>query len=245
MNKNEIKVHAPKELKGRNRRQFLQLSGMAVVGAGLLFACKKDDDDDDPKITPGVFDLGSGDLGILNYAFALEQLEAAFYTKVVNNYYAGISDEEKQVLTDLYYHEVIHRDFYSAALATVADSDKITPTLAFDFNSIDFNNRDMVLATAKTLEDTGVKAYNGAGQYLTNPDYLVIAGKIVSVEARHAAAIADLINPNSADFAGDDVMVDLGGAGLAFDGALKPSQILQAVGDTGFITTKFTAVNLA
>lgn len=244
MNNNEIKVHAPKELKGRNRRQFLQMSGMAVVGAGLLFACKKDDDDD-PTPTPGVFDLGSGDLGILNYAFALEQLEAAFYTKVVNNYYSGISDEEKQVLTDLYYHEVIHRDFYAAALATVASSDKITPTLAFNFNSIDFNNRDMVLATAKVLEDTGVKAYNGAGQYLTNPDYLVIAGKIVSVEARHAAAIATLINPGSADFAGDDVMVNLGGAGLAFDGALKPSQILQAVADTGFVTTKFTANSLA
>lgn len=244
MNKNEIKVHAPKELKGRNRRQFLQMSGMAIVGAGLLFACKKDDDEE-PSPTPGVFDLGADDLGILNYAFALEQLESAFYTKVVNNFYSGISDEEKQVLTDLYYHEVIHRDFYAAALATVAASDKITPTLTFDFNSIDFNNRNMVLATAKVLEDTGVKAYNGAGQYLTNPDYLVIAGKIVSVEARHASAIATLINPGSADFAGDDVMVDLGGAGLAFDGALKPSEILQAVGDTGFITTKFTANSLA
>ncbi len=244
MNKNEIKVHAPKELKGRNRRQFLQLSGMAVVGAGLLFACKKDDEES-PMNTPGVFDLGADDLGILNYAFALEQLEAAFYTKVVNNFYPGISDEEEQVLTDLYYHETIHRDFYAAALATVASSDKITPTLSFDFNSIDFNNRDMVLATAKVLEDTGVKAYNGAGQYLTNPEYLVIAGKIVSVEARHAAAIATLINPGSADFAGDDILVDLGGAGIAFDGALKPSEILQAVGDTGFITTKFTANSLA
>lgn len=244
MNKNEIKVHAPKELKGRDRRQFLKMSGLAVVGTGLLFACKKDEPSN-PTPTPGVFDLGADDLGILNYAFALEQLEAAFYTKVVNNFYAGISEEEKTVLTDLYYHETIHRDFYAAALATVASSDKITPTLAFDFNSIDFNNRDMVLATAKVLEDTGVKAYNGAGKYLTNPEYLVIAGKIVSVEARHAAAIATLINPGSTDFAGDDVLVDLGGTGLAFDDALMPSQILQAVGDTGFITTKFTAVNLA
>jgi hypothetical protein len=41
---------------------------------------------------------------------------------------------------------------------------------------------------------------------LTNPDYLLLAGKIVSVEARHASAIRSLINPNSADFAGDDVI---------------------------------------
>jgi hypothetical protein len=35
---------------------------------------------------------------------------------------------------------------------------------------------------------------------------LLLAGKIVSVEARHASAIQCLINPNSADFAGDDVI---------------------------------------
>ena len=33
-----------------------------------------------------VFDLGQGDVGVLNYAYALEQLEADFYTKVVNNF---------------------------------------------------------------------------------------------------------------------------------------------------------------
>ena len=245
MRKQKIKVHQPQALKGRNRRQFLKMSGLAVAGAGLLFACKDDDDQNGPSTpTPGVFDLGAGDLGILNYAFALEQLEAAFYTKVVNNFYAGISELEKQVLTDLYYHEVIHRDLYATALPTVASQDKITPTLEFDFSSIDFNNREMVLTTSKVLEDTGVMAYNGAGKYLSNSDYLVLAGKIVSVEARHASAVASLINPGSADFAGDDVLVDLGGAGIAFDDAKKPSEILQVVGDTGFITTEFTAVNL-
>ncbi len=30
-------------------------------------------------------DLGRGDIGILNYAYALEELEAAFYTEVVSN----------------------------------------------------------------------------------------------------------------------------------------------------------------
>jgi hypothetical protein len=49
-----------------------------------------------------------------------------------------------------------------------------------------------------------VSAYNGAGRLLSNPDYLLLAG-IVSVEARHASAI-NLINPNSADFAGNDVI---------------------------------------
>jgi hypothetical protein len=43
-------------------------------------------------------------------------------------------------------------------------------------------------------------------KFLTNADLLLIAAKIVSMEARHAADIRDLINPNSVDFAGDDLI---------------------------------------
>lgn len=240
--KKVIKVHSPQPVVGNSRRQFLKMSGMAVAGAGFLFACNNDDDNPGP--TAGVFDLGTGDLGILNYAYALEQLEAAYYTRVVNSFYSGISDLEKQTLTDLYYHELIHRDFFATAIASVANPEQVLPTLEFNFDAIDFNNRDQVLATTKVLEDTGVMAYNGAARYITNPDYLVIAGKIVSVEARHASAVATLINPGSKDFAGDSILVDLGGVGLAFDGAKKPSEILAAVVATGFVKTAFTANGL-
>ena len=41
---------------------------------------------------------------------------------------------------------------------------------------------------------------------LTDVNLLLVAGKIVSVEARHAAAIRDLLNPKSADFAGDNAV---------------------------------------
>jgi hypothetical protein len=238
--KNKIlKVHQPKL--SNDRRQFLKLSGLAIVGTGLLFAC--DNDDNNNPTIPGVFDLGSGDLGVLNYAYALEQLEADFYTKVVNgSYWSGASSIEKQVLQDLYYHEVNHRDFFSAAISAAVGSNTAAklPTLEFDYGSLNFNNREQVLATAKILEDTGVAAYNGAGKLITDATYLVIAGKIVSVEARHAAAIRTLINPGSADFAGDDVVDPITGLDLALD----PSDILAAVGDTGFIKTPFTAMNL-
>lgn len=65
------------------------------MAAGLTLAgCN---DNDYQFIPPAdVFDLGSGDVGVLNYAYALEQLEADFYTKVVNNFYAGISNKEKK-----------------------------------------------------------------------------------------------------------------------------------------------------
>ena len=172
----------------------------------------------------------------------MEQLEADFYTKVVNAsaFNTNFTDEDRAVLVDLYNHEVIHREFFKAALtgALPDPSKQLLPTLQFDYSGLDFNSRTTVLATAKALEDTGVAAYNGAGRLITNPEYLLLAGKIVSVEARHASAIRSLINPNSKDFAGDDVVDPITG----LDVAKTPAQILDIAG--GFITTEFTATFL-
>jgi len=145
--------------------------------------------------------LGSGDNGVLNYAFALEQLEAAFYAAVLAAPYAGITAEETAILTDIRDHEVIHRDFLRAALGANA-----IPDLTIDFSSIDLTSRDAVLAAARTFEDLGVAAYNGAGFLFDDPQLVTIAGKIVSVEARHSAVIRDLIEPLSTSFAGDDTV---------------------------------------
>ena len=97
--------------------------------------------------------------------------------------------------------------FAQTTLTPLPDNGPInTASLEVDFSSIDFASRTSVLGAAKIFEDLGVAAYNGAGQFLESADFLLIAGKIVSVEARHAAAIRDLINPGSADFAGDDII---------------------------------------
>lgn len=243
--KNEVKIHEV-DPSLNNRRNFLKLSGLALAGAGLVIAgCSKNDDDNGmedtslPGIRNGVFDLGSGDFGVLTYAYALEQLEADFYTKVVNatSFNATFNATERQVLTDLYHHEVVHRDFFKAALtgALPNPASQLLPTLAFNYGTLNFNSRTEVLATAKALEDTGVAAYNGAGKLIKSADYLLLAGKIVSVEARHASAIRSLINPNSKDFAGDDIV----NATTGLDAAQDPSKILPIAG--GFITTKFTA----
>ena len=235
---------------GTNRRSFLKVSGLAVAATGLILAgCNNDDDSTviengpyAPGIRNGIFDLGSGDLGVLTYAYALEQLEADFYTRVVNlnNFGSLFNSEERQVLSDLYAHEVIHREFFKTALtgALSNPATQLLPTLAFNYSSVNFNSRDSILGTAKALEDTGVGAYNGAGKLITSADYLLIAGKIVSVEARHASAIRSLINPNSADFAGDDIVSVSNG----LDTAKNPSQVLPVAGT--FITTQFSAIYL-
>ncbi|HEV2086568.1 MAG TPA: ferritin-like domain-containing protein [Gemmatimonadales bacterium] len=208
-----------------SRRNFLQWSGITIAVAAV--GCSDNNTGPSPATT---VDLGSGDTGILNYAYALEQLEAAFYTQVVASFYAGASAGEQTILTDIKSHEVIHRDFLKAALGSAAIAD-----LAVDFTSITFTDRSSVLGAAKAFEDLGVSAYNGAGKLLTNPDYLVLAGKIVSVEARHAAAIRDLLQANS--FAGSDVVNANG-----LDQAKAPSEVLTAA--DVYITTTVTANNL-
>ena len=214
-----------------NRRFFLRSAGVAAAtGAFVMSACT----DKEKDVTPAdqVVDLGSGDIGILNYAYALEQLEAAFYMQVIMTPYAGMTAAETSILTDIRDHEIIHREFFKAALGASA-----IPGLAVNFSSIDFKSRASVLGTAKVFEDTGVAAYNGAGKLIKDGGYLLLAGKIVSVEARHAAIIRDLLNPNTIDFAGDDV-IDSNGLDLA----KSPSMILPAVAP--FITTKISANNL-
>lgn len=231
---------------GTNRRSFLKISGLTMAATGLILTgCNSDDDNSAPSsnqlpgVRNGVFDLGGGDFGVLTYAYALEQLEADFYTRVVNGNTFGqiFNATEQQVLSDLYAHEVIHREFFKAALsgALPNPSSQLLPALEFNYDGVNFGSRDSVLSTAKTLEDTGVAAYNGAGRLITSGDYLLLAGKIVSVEARHASAIRSLINPNSKDFAGDDVVSPTNG----LDQALAPAQIIAAAG--GFFETPFTA----
>lgn len=177
-------------------------------------------------------DLGEGDVGVLNYAYALEQLEAAFYTMVIDSPYKGITEEETALLTDIRDHEVEHRDFLKKALAEGA-----IPALEVDFSAVDFTDRASVLGTAMVFEDLGVSAYNGAGKLIEDVAYLAEAGRIVSVEARHAAAIRDLLNPNSVSFAGDDV-VDENGLDVVND----PATVLKAADP--FIKTEVTAMSL-
>lgn len=220
-----------------NRRLFLRSAGVATaVGTLAIGACKNDDDDTVTPVDGTTVDLGSGDVGILNYAYALEQLEAAFYEQVVKTPYTGITAAETTILTDIRDHEVIHRDFFKAALTAAAPT-QIIPSLEVDFSKIDFTSRAAVLGAAKLFEDTGVAAYNGAGKFIKSADYLLIAGKIVSVEARHAAAISDLLTPKTTDFA-SDTQIDSNG----LDKATASATILAAV--QPYVKTKLSGANL-
>lgn len=223
MNDERLVIGSAEEL-GRlgTRRSFLKMLGVGgtiVLLPSVFTAC----DGDDPTRPPGPVTLDfSSDFGVLNYAYALEQLEAAFYIQVVSSFYAGATADEQQVLRDLRDHEVVHRDFYEAALG-----DNAIPALTVDFSSVDFSSRQSVLGTAMTFEDLGVSAYNGAAMFLSDPDFLTVAGKIVSVEARHASVIRTLVDES---FAPD-----------AFDPATAPSEVLARA--DAFIETEIILQN--
>ncbi|TDS17405.1 ferritin-like domain-containing protein [Sphingobacterium paludis] len=223
-NENLATVDQELSSKQLQRRNFLKLAGAGAAGVAFLgmVGCKKDNDG--PDRGGDGFYFGSGDIAILNYAYALEQLEASFYIQVANNPYSGISDWERTLLTDIRDHEIAHREFFKAALGTKAISN-----LEFNFGAVNFSSRDSVLGTAKVFEDLGVSAYNGAGWLIKDEAYLGLAGKIVSVEARHAALVRDLISNGS--FANSEV-IDSNG----LDVSNSPTVVLEAAAP--FITSR-------
>ncbi|MGF7217290.1 hypothetical protein GGR92_003463 [Spirosoma lacussanchae] len=208
------------------RRMFMRYVGVATATGVVMSACTNTIVD--PLAGPGggstagaragdLIELGSGDIGILNYAYALEQAELRFLELVNDRPYAGISQKERQVFLDLRNQEITHREFFKQVLGSYA-----IPTLTLDYSSVDFNSRRSVLETAKSFADLATAAYNGAGQLLTSATNLTISGNIVSVEARHASIIRELISPGSADFAGDDVIDPVSG----LERALLPEQVV-------------------
>ena len=208
------------------RRSFFMYAGATAGATALVLAGCKKDDDNTPTPSGNSVSLGNGNLSVLQYAYALEQLEAAFYASVVKTPATDFKTNELAYFTQVAAHEAIHRDFLKAAITNVAKGTPIMD-LTPDFSSITFTSRDSVLGAAKAFEDLGVAAYNGAGKLISNSDangatYLTLAGKIVSVEARHAAYVRDLITPGS--FAADD-QVD---PATGLDKAMMPTDVIAA-----------------
>ncbi|GAB3854365.1 hypothetical protein GCM10028822_24180 [Hymenobacter terrigena] len=211
------------------RRSFFMYAGAAAGATALALAGCSKDETTPSSAANGNVSFGTGDASVLNYAYALEQLEAAFYAKVAALTASPLLPTEVPYFAKMAIHEAIHRDF----LRTVINRDfsgTLIPDLTTKFDGIDFTKRVKapadakpgILDAAKAFEDLGVAAYNGAAKLFKSAVYLGIAGQIVSVEARHAAYVRDLILPGSfATNEGTDV--------LGFDRQLAPTAVLTIV----------------
>jgi hypothetical protein len=185
-----------------SRRRFVGIAG-ALAGAGLLASatgCKKEEED------PGL-GLGAGDVLYLNTFYLVKQVEADFYTRVSANIavkqFGGLSAAEQAFFQRMRNHEIAHREL----LKNLLGSSALAP-LEFDFSKIEFGKRTSLIDTAIILEDLGVSAFNGSiHKFSTSTngrEYALVAAKMASVEARHAATVRNM--KASGTFAGDDVI---------------------------------------
>jgi hypothetical protein len=164
------------------------------------------------------------DIAILKYALTLELLEAAFYEGAVAN--GGLSGPALDAAKLIARHEATHVTALKSTLKKLGS--KVPAAPEFDFKGT--NAGDKFIPTALVLENTGVRAYLGQAGRLKSGALLAAAASIVTVEARHAAAIAVLKN-NNAFGGGEDSITPAG----PFDTAASMKTILGEVGDTGFI----------
>jgi rubrerythrin len=189
------------EVHGISRGSFIARGAIAtggLYGAGAVTQF----------VTSAFAQGGSSDLDILNFALTLEYLEAAFYEEALSK--AGLSGQAKKLAQEIGNHEKQHVDALTGAIKKGGGKPVAAPRVAFPLTG-----QASFLKLAETFEDTGVAAYNGAAPMISSAEVLGVAGSIVQVEARHAAAIRLL--------KGDDPTLG------AFDKTLKKNEVLKAV----------------
>ena len=165
------------------------------------------------------------DIAILKYALTLEYLEAAFYKRAVSG--GTLQGQTLEVAKLLAEHERVHVKALRATLRSLGAKVPGAPT--FDFKGTNAGNK--FIPTAFVLENVGVRAYLGQAGRLKSKALLAAAASIATIEARHAAAIAVLVNQGPFGTGAKSITPN-----GAFDRASTMKRILGEVGDTGYIT---------
>lgn len=199
--------HAPHELldtragpghdNGLTRAAFLK--GAALGGGGIALGS---------ALAAGLPAFAQGppsrarDVQILNFLLLNEYLQEAFYARAVEE--DALTGELVEFAETVLEHERAH---VSSLQEELGDEARSAP--AFDFGD-KTSGDDTFAAAALELEETASAAYIGQGANLTRRNILV-AARIVSVEARHAAWVRDIIGklpaPNAADTARSEKQV--------------------------------------
>ena len=197
------------------RASFLRKAGVGVsaLAVGGAFAGAI------PSVARGQA-IPQSDIAILNFALTLEYLEAAFYAQANQN--KVLKGELNRFSTVVAQHENTHVQFLRKVLGA-----KAVAKPKFDFKDT-VTDPAKFAATAQVLEDTGVHAYLGQVPNIKTKAVLIGAGRILPVEARHAAWIRDI------RFSGGTTP-DTTPAPGAFEDGFSKAKILAAVTATGFI----------
>jgi hypothetical protein len=192
---------ALRETAGRlpTRGQFLRNGAWAAAAGGLALGML-------PSIAGAKTSkkqqarLHQDDVTILNFALALEYLQAAFYTDAerVGALHGGLKEQAKVVGS----HERAHVAAFQKTLGNAAIK---KPNFNFRGTT---DNPKAFRATAVAFEDLAVGAYKEQLPKIAEPAYLAAAVSIHSVEARHAAWIRQLAGIVPAENAFDEPIND-------------------------------------
>jgi rubrerythrin len=185
----------------------------------------------------------NNDLTALNYALFLENLEAAFYAYAQKNIpssaftsaFGSNGASYSNNLGLIAAHESAHAQFLTAVITARGGSPY--PACTYNFGAV--TTPAQYLATAVTLESTGVMAYDGAVNAITDTNLQQAAATIATVEARHTAYL-NLVakQTNTAVTAPYTVANPFPNNGQdALDTPMEPSAIASAVTGTGFVTS--------
>jgi rubrerythrin len=136
-----------------------------------------------------------GDVAILNYALALEYLQAAFYTEAERR--RALRGEARKAARVIGAVERAHVEALLDVLGSKAAKEPF-----FDFRGTT-EDQEAFLRTAVAFEDLGTAAYKGQAPRIQSPQVLAAAISIHSVEARHAAWIRYLVGAVPANEAFD------------------------------------------
>jgi rubrerythrin len=129
----------------------------------------------------------TSDIDVLNYALTLEHLEYAFYRDGIGLFSFGNDSRGQSIDTNfaaIRDHEGAHVETLASVIADLGGTPVEEAT--YDFGDA-YTDPMAFMMTAAALENTGVGAYDGAGQFITDPELLTAAGSIVAVEARHSS----------------------------------------------------------
>ena len=220
-------AEAMDSLGGDTRGQFLRragLAGGAVVGGGAVLGAMAPSalafsNGDRPPAKP----FGKGDIGILNFALALEYLESTFYNEAADHQRKNPflkTAEERTFLRTVKDDEAQHVAGLKKALGKNAIAKP-----QFNFHGDNAKHANFLKA-AFTFENEGVAAYSGQAFNIHNPAYLAVALSIVTIEARHASVIGFLRNHSEFGIAPSG----------AFDKPKGATQVLNDVTGLNYIT---------
>jgi len=177
------------------KRFFKMLGGAGAVSAAtvLIAACgdsKKKSSSTPAAATTTPEQDNTSDLAIVNYALTLEYLEATFYKQAIAS--GMIKDKKTADLAKaLHATEQAHVDALIATAKSLGGKPAAKPKTKFEATIA--KGATTILMTAATVENLGAAAYLGQAGNIKSKDILAAALSIHSVEARHAAALNELV----------------------------------------------------